>query len=575
METWNQYEVIPLAVRLEHAYISENGLYPHEIIVLSHASKYSEQDTSFSSFWRYNYGIDDVKTILKSLFARGFLRYASVEETLKHETVVQIKEYLKNKELKITGNKSTLIERILQNIPQDEIAQHFTKRYYEPTELGNSELERHQVLVWVDHNCQSSIDIWTVNRLMYENPDAPIVDLIIKEFDDRLNKALEDRSYAVYLYTVSGAIRSKMEIGQFAEALKDLAYQIYFEVNAVVFSQAKWFKNDNLTHIFPYSTATWKLSPSVKTVLANLKLSLKLSDDELVERLIDLTDNFALSFEIFNKQECAQIAVYDMGNETGKISEIYTAVEERIKANYPDVGRAVHQSILNEPKTMSEKERAMIEKKEKILLDSFNALKDDVKTNHEQLCIIMKQLQKSQPETVLEMWKYLIEKNWYHVVRDRDEYDSIAGYLTSDVMHALTNDEGFLIFEDYFVTDSKILKAVYQYSPELEPWSTSVIATQLKRKNFEAANMMMEYMYANKKNNFIKDGEYCNSCFSSIYKDWIDDYLTTSKNYYGDGSYGANSTVDAETFEFLSYWAERINDPQERARTNVFLMELI
>ena len=151
---------------------------------------------------------------------------------------------------------------------------------------------------------------------MYENPDAPIVDLIIKEFDDRLNKALEDRSYAVYLHTVSGAIHSKMEIGQFAEALKDLAYQIYFEVNAVVFSQAKWFNNDNLTHIFPYSTATWKLSPSVKTVLANLKLSLKLNDDELVERLIDLTDNFALSFEIFNKQECAQIAVYDMGNKT-------------------------------------------------------------------------------------------------------------------------------------------------------------------------------------------------------------------------------------------------------------------
>lgn len=37
MEEYNQYGIIPLAERMENAYKSSNGLYPHEIIVLFYA----------------------------------------------------------------------------------------------------------------------------------------------------------------------------------------------------------------------------------------------------------------------------------------------------------------------------------------------------------------------------------------------------------------------------------------------------------------------------------------------------------------------------------------------------------
>lgn len=575
MEEYNQYGIIPLAERMENAYKSSNGLYPHEIIVLFYASKYSEQDTVFPGFWLYRYGISDVREILRELFEKGFIKYASVEETVKHQKVPQIKEFLKNHRLKVTGNKDALIERVLQNVSQDELEQYFTTKYYELTELGIQEVESNQALIYIHNKPLNNIDIWVANKWIYENPGIPFEDIVFEKLDNELKSAMGKKDYGMYLNIVYGAIRFNIENRRFEDALREIAHQIYFEVNAARSSQSEWFIKYSMKYVFPYSTAVWKLSHDVKTILANLKHALELDNDQIIDALSNLVDDIELSFEIFDKRECALVAVYDMRNETDKIEEIYTDVEERIRDKYPDVENEAFLENGKIPKELSEKDRAMLNRKEQILLDSFNVLKDDIKTNHEQLEKIMTQLQESQPETVIELWRFLLEENWNHVVKDKDQYDSISTYLTADLMQALTDESGFITFEKYFVSEPKILQAVYQYSPQLPPWSTSVIATQIRSKNFETANMMLEYMYANKKNNFIKNDELCNYCFSNIYKDWIEEYITTSRTHYGAGGWQANLKVSEEIFEFLSYWVDQIKDPQEKARTNVFLMELI
>ncbi len=575
MEEYNQYGIIPLAERMENAYKSSNGLYPHEIIVLFYASKYSDQDTVFSGFWLNRYGISDVREILRDLFEKGFIKYASVEETVKHQKVPQIKEFLKNHRLKVTGNKDALIERVLQNVSQDELEQYFTTKYYELTELGIQEVKSNQALIYIHNKPLNNIDIWVANKWIYENPGIPFEDIVFEKLDNELKSAVSKKDYGMYLNIVYGAIRFNIEKRRFEDALREIAHQIYFEVNAARSSQSEWFIKYSMKYVFPYSTAVWKLSHDVKTILANLKHALELDNDQIIDALSNLVDDIELSFEMFDKRECALVAVYDMRNETDKIEKIYTDVEKRIRDKYPYVENEAFLENGKIPKELSEKERALLNRKEQILLDSFNVLKDDIKTNHEQLEKIMAQLQESQPETVIELWRFLLEENWNHVVKDKDQYDSISTYLTADMMQALTDESGFIIFEKYFVSEPKILQAVYQYSPQLPPWSTSVIATQIRSKNFETANMMLEYMYANKKNNFIKNDELCNYCFSNIYKDWIEEYITTSRTHYGAGGWQANLKVSEEIFEFLSYWVDQIKDPQEKVRTNVFLMELI
>lgn len=567
MDNYNQYGIIPIEERIENAYKSESGLYPHEIIVLSYASKYSEQDISFPGFWWYRYGIGNVKAILNKLFEGGFIKYASVEETVKHQTVPKIKELLKSHRLKLAGNKNVLIERVLQNISEEEIFNSFPNKYYEVTDLGLHELKSNQGLLYIHNNPINNIDIWVVNRWVHDNPQISVKEVIDEKLTDELKYALGKKDYSTYLNSVYTAIRFHMNHGQLEKALREIAHQIYFDINAVRVSQGDYFFEYSMKYVFPYSTATYKISEEAKANLANIKHSLNIQNDELQEMICDLLNDVELELELFNKKECASIAIYEMKNESEKIEQIYLNVESRIKEKY-DIATG-------KKKELSEKEKMVLEKKEQILLDSFNVLKDNVKTNHEQLAQIMVQLQESQPETVIELWKYLLDKNWTHVVRDKEEYYSISSYLTSDLMKELTNNSGFLTFEKYFSSEPKILQAVYQYSPSLPPWSTSVIALQIKRKNFEKANIMLEYMYANKKNNFLRNDEFCNYCFSNIYKEWIESYITTSRTHYGARSWETNLKVSEDIFEFLEYWVDQIKDFQEKARTKVYLMELI
>ena len=197
MEEYNQYGIIPLAERMENAYKSSNGLYPHEIIVLFYASKYSEQDTVFPGFWLYRYGISDVREILRDLFKKGFIKYASVEETVKHQKVPQIKEFLKKHRLKVTGNKDALIERVLQNVSQDELEQYFTTKYYELTELGIQEVESNQALIYIHNKPLNNIDIWVANKWIYENPGIPFEDIVFEKLDNELKSAVDKKDYGM------------------------------------------------------------------------------------------------------------------------------------------------------------------------------------------------------------------------------------------------------------------------------------------------------------------------------------------------------------------------------------------
>jgi len=202
-----------------------------------------------------------------------------------------------------------------------------------------------------------------------------------------------------------------------------------------------------------------------------------------------------------------------------------------------------------------------MDRKEQILLDSFNLLKDNVEKNHEQLTRILAQLQESQPSTVIELWKYLLESNWNKVVRNKEKWDSISSYLTCDIMYKLEDYSGFEELGDYLVKEPKVLKAVYRYAPRLPTCSTRVIGIQLRKKNWDNANKIIECMFENKKNDFYSD-EDANESYSSIFGSFIERYLDDVES-------------PEETFDLLNYWVEKIEDAEERARTSVYLAEIL
>ena len=64
---------------------------------------------------------------------RGFIRVASNETALNRLTIPELKDVLRQQNLKLTGKKSDLIDRILQNVDAEFLDQLLTFKGYELT----------------------------------------------------------------------------------------------------------------------------------------------------------------------------------------------------------------------------------------------------------------------------------------------------------------------------------------------------------------------------------------------------------------------------------------------------------
>lgn len=124
-------EVIPVETRVRTAIKSKSGLYPHEVLILDYAQTFYTDQTSFQGFWWYKYGIRNVEDCLKSLYDRGFLKTGSLQTAIEKENGSALKEVLKTFGLKVSGKKGELVQRLLNEVPHDELNKRFAKRTYE------------------------------------------------------------------------------------------------------------------------------------------------------------------------------------------------------------------------------------------------------------------------------------------------------------------------------------------------------------------------------------------------------------------------------------------------------------
>lgn len=144
---------------IQKSYPSKNGLYPHEILVLKYAPTYFIGETNFQKFWLHDYGIKDLNKILNKLLNKGFLCETTIYESLERETLISLKEILKKHNLKISGNKPELIERLILNLSNDKIKLYFPKTYYKNTKLGDKELKENEYTSYIHKNKIIGLDI--------------------------------------------------------------------------------------------------------------------------------------------------------------------------------------------------------------------------------------------------------------------------------------------------------------------------------------------------------------------------------------------------------------------------------
>lgn len=96
-----------------------NGLLPGEIILINWISGKSEP-FNFPRYFEYTYGINAYKTLSK-LIKNDYFEIAYISRSLSSYTVQQLKNKLKEKSLKSSGNKIELVSRLKPALNDEEI----------------------------------------------------------------------------------------------------------------------------------------------------------------------------------------------------------------------------------------------------------------------------------------------------------------------------------------------------------------------------------------------------------------------------------------------------------------------
>ena len=119
----------------------------------------------------------------KRMIDEGYLEPAGCKDYLEQCNATELKEILSEKELKSSGKKDALVERILESISEDEIMSRFKVQKYVLTDMGRDFLEKNEDYVklhtiakeWQTGCCQNRIQDNGRSTVAYEGPGQPSV----------------------------------------------------------------------------------------------------------------------------------------------------------------------------------------------------------------------------------------------------------------------------------------------------------------------------------------------------------------------------------------------------------------
>lgn len=176
-----------------------NGLLPGEIVLLDWMSGKSLLKAVFPRYFEFQYGINAEKSA-KKLVNNGFLEYASPEETLHTLTIDLLKEVLKKKDLKLSGKKADLIERIKENFSTSEIESLIKNRTLKISSKGQDVINEYYYIVPA-HKNDSKDGVYNVASVIRFIATAKSKlsnsDISWLLFQKALNKHLKSKNYGL------------------------------------------------------------------------------------------------------------------------------------------------------------------------------------------------------------------------------------------------------------------------------------------------------------------------------------------------------------------------------------------
>jgi len=322
-------QVVPVEKRIKEMEPICEGLYPHEVLVLSYAPKFYVGPNNFQGFWWFKFGVRDVNKYLRSLCERSYLTVGTVRDALENEKATALKEVLKVHGLKVSGKKADLVQRLVDEVPEEELNQHFHKKPYVLTEKGNNVLKQEAYIPYIHNHRIQDLDIWSLSKMVHEPPYMSYRDKIWGYLDHSGLEHVRNHKYGLYRncrFEMSGFVE---EEGKTDTAFSLLAEVICYDLSGLNNGFGTEFMDTYSKSFFPYKESIATMTPGITNRVAKYQKDLELSDHELKQQLLVNIEKIQLPFRLFTTEECADIVLMEMHNDEENLIKLYAKAKRR------------------------------------------------------------------------------------------------------------------------------------------------------------------------------------------------------------------------------------------------------
>ena len=333
---------IPLSILIKSATPSKQGLYPHEIMMLEYAPHFKTSNNRFQNFWYWQYSVTDPQSVLDSLFNREFIQVGDLRSALEKLKLPEIKEELKQLNQKVTGKKSELIDRLVEFGDLTVLNQKYSERYYVLTSKGEQELKENQYVSYLHRN--RYMTVWEMNQRIAQT-HYPYRDILWAYFNEQSVVHFQNFDFGLYRCTRLNMYKFLMEENKPKTAFHMLCEVLSFDLSGLSNgdkSLFEWEKSNpelylmvyesRVEHFFPYEETTLIIPPAVSAWFAEMQTTLGFDDKDYRDAVLKELQEVHPPRKVFTDEECADILIADIHNDTDTINEIYKKAEKREKA---------------------------------------------------------------------------------------------------------------------------------------------------------------------------------------------------------------------------------------------------
>ncbi|MET3657892.1 SAP domain-containing protein [Sporosarcina psychrophila] len=302
-----------------------------EILMLDYADGLTVEGATFPRYWHFQYNSDPKKLIKKLLSLKLLNIDTSILASMKIALVSDLKHLLRQRELKVSGSKNELIERLIENVPNDELQNIFNQQKYLLSDDGRKVLELNEHIKFFHSHGNLGVSIHHAHAVKKKRPELSKFDIAWQQLNLTSMNHAKNGDWGLYRNDRLGMSTVLILENKLSEALGLLFEVCYYDLSGLSNNFNLDFIGVIEDYFFPYEDSNHTLAPGIITKIQDIQDKLAISEKEFEEFYFNHIKRITTPIHLFTRREVMDILIHEMNANKDKVSKIYRKAQKRYK----------------------------------------------------------------------------------------------------------------------------------------------------------------------------------------------------------------------------------------------------